>query len=130
METVDLVNKSVEKLYDEMNKDVHGREHSWEHCYYSYYKARKEENPDYDYLSLQLAFYLASWGMYRGSSFLIQKDYTIHMPVIKRLLDGRYNVLFGIDCESIKKSANKELLNELITFFKSINGNDGMRTCI
>ena len=27
------------------------------------YDARNNPSPDYDYLSLQLAFYLASWGM-------------------------------------------------------------------
>ena len=34
-------------------------------------------------MSLQLAFYLASWGMYRGSLFLLQKDYKVHIPVVK-----------------------------------------------
>lgn len=32
--------------------------------------------------ALHLAFYLASWGMYRGSGFLLQHDYTIHLNVI------------------------------------------------
>ncbi len=32
--------------------------------------------------ALQLGFYLASWGMYRGSSFLLQYAYTVHHGVI------------------------------------------------
>ena len=40
-------------------------------------------NNDVDYLTLQLAFYLASWGMYRGSSELLQKDYLIHEPIVE-----------------------------------------------
>lgn len=46
----------------------------------------KQPNPDYDYLSLQLAYYLASWGMLRGSSFLLWKDYKIHIPMVKEML--------------------------------------------
>ena len=30
--------------------------------------------------------YLSSWGMYRGSSFLLQKDYKIHKPIIVEAL--------------------------------------------
>ena len=32
---------------------------------------------------LQLGFYLASWGMYRGSTFLLQKSVKIFEPLIK-----------------------------------------------
>jgi len=42
---------------------------------------------------LQLAFYLASWGMYRGSSFLLQHAYTVHRPVIDVLVNPRFETL-------------------------------------
>jgi hypothetical protein len=42
---------------------------------------------DRDHAALQLGFYLASWGMYGGSSFLLQYDYT----VIGALSSGRLN---------------------------------------
>lgn len=54
-----------------------------------------------DYLSLQLAFYLASWGMYRGSSFLLQKDYKIYIPVVEEVLKSKYDILFGMKCEDL-----------------------------
>ncbi len=38
---------------------------------------------------LHLSFYLASWGMYRGSSFLLWKDYLIHREVVKKLLENK-----------------------------------------
>ena len=50
---------------------------------FTFYGRSKENDVNLDYLSLQLAFYLASWGMYRGSSFLIQKDYRVHIPVVR-----------------------------------------------
>ena len=68
------VNKYIKQLY----KPNH-RFKSWEHCFMAF----SDFNNDIDYLTLQLAFYLASWGMYRGSSELLQKDYLIHEPVVE-----------------------------------------------
>lgn len=116
MKTAELVIKSAYEFYGELQKDKNGRYHSWEYCYLNFGKARKETNPDLDYLSLQLAFYLASWGMYRGSSFLLQKDYKVHIPVIEELLKEKYDFLFGIDCEHILLEENQKLLEELSTF--------------
>ncbi len=73
---------------------------SWEHCYIKFIEARKfrDLHPiDQDNLSLHLAFYLASWGMYRGSSFLLQRDYKIHIPVVNEILNSDYDVLAGIN---------------------------------
>ena len=85
MDTVDLIIKSSTEFYNDLKVDENGRYRSWEHCYSHFIKARGSQEIDYDYLSLQLAFYLASWGMYRGSSFLLQKDYKVHIPVVEEL---------------------------------------------
>ena len=108
--TVDLIVKSATTFYMELKENPNGRYRSWEYCYKSFHDAREVENVDVDYLSLQLAFYLASWGMYRGSSFLLQKDYKIHIPVIEELLKSEYNPLFGIQCVEFHKESNQELL--------------------
>ena len=55
MKTADLVIKSAYEFYGELQKDKNGRYRSWEYCYLNFGKARKETNPDLDYLSLQLA---------------------------------------------------------------------------
>jgi len=49
---------------------------------------------DRDHAALQLGFYLASWGMYRGSSFLLQHAYTVHLGVIDQLMAPRFSVLW------------------------------------
>ena len=98
MDTVDLIIKSSTEFYNDLRSDENGRYRSWEHCYSHFMNARGRNDVDYDYLSLQLAFYLASWGMYRGSSFLLQKDYRVHIPVVKELLSEKYDALAGIDC--------------------------------
>jgi hypothetical protein len=49
---------------------------------------------DRDHAALQLGFYLASWGMYRGSGFLLQHAYTIHLGVIDQLVAPQFSVLW------------------------------------
>lgn len=73
-----------------------------------------------DYLSLQLSFYLASWGMYRGSSFLLQKDYKVHKPVIQKLLNHKYDTLWGIKANNYNIVANQNKLMELVDEIRKI----------
>ena len=70
---------------------------SWEHCYSFFYNNRENLKNEkiIDLAALNLAFYLASWGMYRGSSFLLQYDYKIFIPIIKGLFEKNdFNDLF------------------------------------
>jgi hypothetical protein len=79
------------------------RYRSWEWCYQAFIDKRSEyENASdekkkeiVDYLALHLGFYLASWGMYRGSSFLLQRDYKAHIKVVEILLEDQYKSLWG-----------------------------------
>lgn len=123
MNTVDLILESSVKFYDTLKKDENGRYRSWEHCYSYFINARDNKNAELDYLSLQLAFYLASWGMYRGSSFLLQKDYKIHIPVVKELLKEEYDPLAGIDCVELKREENQRLLENINAFLDEYYSN-------
>lgn len=116
MNSVDLIIKSSTEFYNDLKIDENGRYRSWEHCYSHFIKARGSKEIDYDYLSLQLAFYLASWGMYRGSSFLLQKDYKVHIPVVKELLSKEYDALAGIECIEFRKESNQQLFLEINSF--------------
>lgn len=62
-----------------------------------------------DIACLHLAFYLASWGMYRGSSFLLWKDYRIHTVVVEKLLKNRH--LQKIDVLNINDEQILEIIN-------------------
>jgi hypothetical protein len=126
METARDVTAVAAKFYNKMKEDNHSRYRSWEYCYYSFYKARTARPVDeeyLDYLSLQLAFYLASWGMYRGSAFLLQKDYKIHVPVIKEVLQPKYDILFGLECSKLMSDDNvQKLLSDLIKILSGYYG--------
>jgi len=69
------IKESILLFYKEILDDQYHRYRSWEHCYSCFQRlqsSKSEENVDT--ATLHLAFYLASWGMYRGSSQLLQKD--------------------------------------------------------
>lgn len=59
---VDEISEIAENFHKELEERKNHRYYSWEHCYSAFYEAsRKEvEERNYDYLALQLAFYLAS----------------------------------------------------------------------
>lgn len=111
------------KFYNKLREDENGRYRSWEYCYKIFYDAHNSEVVDddfMDYLCLHLSFYLASWGMYRGSSFLLQRDYKVHKPIIKILLEEKYNSLWGIEVNSYKNAENQENLKDLVKRIKEI----------
>lgn len=116
MKTIDLFVTSITDFNNRYKSDTNGRSYSWDHCYKSFHSARSEHSPNHDYLSLQLAFYLASWGMYRGSSFLLQKDHTVHTPIVKELLKPQYDSLSGLLCSDLKDKHTQEALANLWDF--------------
>jgi len=110
-----------ELFYNEISNDPNGRYRSWEHCFTIFNDARECELTKElkDYLCIHLAFYLASWGMYRGSSFLLQKDYRIHIPIIEAIMDAQYAPLWEI---KVKNYHHKENLDLLFRLCKQIQG--------
>jgi hypothetical protein len=76
----------IRRFAEPLTNDNNHRYKSWEHCYKAYSMPEKSE----DELCLNLAFYLASWGMYRGSSGLLWKDYKVHKPVLEVLKNHQH----------------------------------------
>ena len=113
MEAIDELISAAQTFYDDARANENGRSRSWEHCYRVFRDARTDPSPDYDYLSLHLAFYLASWGMYRGSSFLLQKDYKVLSPIVEEILKPEYDCLFGLACADLRESEVQDSLEKL-----------------
>lgn len=112
--TADTAVRLIRNYYSETLRDPHGRYMSWRHCYRAFSENRNvADGPTIDYLSLHLAFYLASWGMYRGSTFLLQKDYKVHIPVVEVIQEKKYDPLHGISAKDLCKEENLDLLMEI-----------------
>lgn len=113
MDAIDELIDAAQTFYDDARANENGRSRSWEHCYRVFRDARTDPSPDYDYLSLHLAFYLASWGMYRGSSFLLQKDYKVLVPIVEKILKPEYDCLFGVACVGLRDPKVQDSLEKL-----------------
>jgi len=48
--------------------------------------------------------------MYRGSSFLLQKDYKVLVPIVEKVLKPEYDCLFGLACADLRKSEVQKML--------------------
>jgi len=104
--------KKVMHFYDQIVKDNNHRYKSWEHCYLHF--TGENADKDINLSCLHLAFYLASWGMYRGSSFLLQKDYLVHKPVVELVLENT-------DFQKLSfSSINDTELEQLVALFNKL----------
>jgi hypothetical protein len=81
----------IRAYHDAAAHKEHHRNRSWEHCYgYFQRNARVNIRAERHNAALQLGFYLASWGMYRGSGFLLQYAYTVHLGVVDVIAEPRF----------------------------------------
>ena len=117
MDAIDELIEAAQTFYDDARANENGRSRSWEHCYRVFRDAWTDPSPDCDYLSLHLAFYLASWGMYRGSSFLLQKDYKVLTPIVEKILKPEYDCLFGLACTDLR---NNDVRDQLMKLYDDI----------
>ena len=123
MDRIDEIINQGLKFYNKLREDENGRYRSWEYCYKIFNDAHKSNNVDdnfIDYLCLHLSFYLASWGMYRGSSFLLQRDYKVHKEAIKVILEKKYYSLWGINVNEYLLKDNQDKLNDIVIRLKNI----------
>lgn len=107
---LEIVKGEEERLSKAKPGGPNSREKSWEYCHKAFLDLHKKNfadltDADYDYLALHLAFYLASWGMYRGSSFLLKRDYKTHIPAVKLIMEPKYDMLWDFD--PAKQNANE-----------------------
>jgi hypothetical protein len=105
--------------------DPSGREASFDYCF-NYFQGFRDSgniselaNPTNLQVScLQLGFFLASWGMYRGSAELLQKSARYLIPVIK-VIAGTDNSVWEIDANSYT-DANIKLLLQLAEEIRNV----------
>ncbi len=101
------------------------RDRSWNYCY-EYFSP---DNTDFneDAAALNLGFYLASWGMYRGAGFLPQFDYKVHTGIVGILRNDRYINLRGFDI--LNENANIEGFVDTVMALKTTIANHYNNIC-
>lgn len=111
-------------------KDNH-RYRSWERCYFFFQDVKKKGTwkLEIDRLCLELGFYLASWGMLRGSSFLLWCDSDIHASIMDILFDSRYDELWHVTYDNLVRNSGrimdlKKRISEKYEIVSEIVGKD------
>lgn len=114
--TVDRVCSEIK----EVSEEKYHRGKSWEYCYVFFrnYKKLRSDKELLDLGALHLGFFLASWGMLRGSSFLLQMNYRYYVPVIRVLIKEKYNDLWNVDW--FNKEKQEEYINLLFELNKEL----------
>lgn len=83
----DDIENVVLNLFHTQNTPTH-RYASFDYCFNFFQNSTANElKQNIEKSSLQLAFYLASWGMLRGSSFLLQKSIKHYEPLIRYFIE-------------------------------------------
>jgi len=110
----DLTPEEIEEYLGFFDKDKRPFERyaSFDYCfnYFQGFKDKAEITKDMRRSCLELGFYLASWGMYRGAGFLLQKSVRIFEPVMVYIVSPECDV-WGIDVDNYTKDGN---INKLI----------------
>jgi hypothetical protein len=99
----------IEKYLSGITTDSFHRYTSWDHCYNAF-----SDGHYTDALPLHLGFYLASWGMYRGSAGLLQKNHLIHQGAIDIILSPKFN--------DLRCSLSKEVTRHTIDLTLELKG--------
>lgn len=76
-----------------------GPDQSYDHCY-NYFADTEDLERDMEKSCAVLGFYLASWGMYRGSTYLFKYTNSSHLQDVVRLVQQRGSALSGIDVDN------------------------------
>ena len=116
----ELKDNSFSKLVESINESElsHpvGRYMSYDYCYNYFRRNINKFDDDLEKSCLVLGFYLASWGMYRGSSFILQKSIAHYKDLIKYL-----NTLGETYWEIDLDNYNKDNIDKLIELYNKIS---------
>lgn len=128
-----IVNKYYSTFQNLNEGDAGTRFKSWEYCHQFFldnkdkFKGKfkdgvlvntedltPEQKSIRELMALHLGFYLASWGMYRGSCFLLNRDYKAHLKVVDIILEQKYESLWNFNPTDEKsiESADKLLFSQ------------------
>ena len=119
MSTLTDLRKKIGAFHGKLAADPHHRYRSWEHCY-RFFKSRTPDAlvAEKDTAALHLGFYLASWGMYRGSAFLLQRAYTVHTDVVEALASPQFATLWQIEVGS--GPADRQLVTTILEAVEAV----------
>ncbi|MFA5917478.1 MAG: hypothetical protein WC850_04590 [Candidatus Gracilibacteria bacterium] len=129
------IKNTVNKFLESRNKNH--RYSSFDYCYnyfYNFYVNNKlneiGNDKNIEKSCLHLGFYLASWGMMRGSSFLLQKNLISFRKLIQNISNNNANIYWDIDIDNYNDENITNLLKLKDIIYKSFGENKPSDTLI
>src|SRR5947207_11913657 len=108
-----LVQKDIKSVIEEFKSKLNPahRYASFDYCY-NYFHPSNKKKPldDMEKSCLTLGFYLASWGMFRGSSFLLQKNVTHFQKAIEYIATLKKDI-WSIDVDNFDDKKVEKIID-------------------
>lgn len=101
------INKVISKFKNDQ-QDIQHRYYSFDFCYFHFRSSKESEKIDIEKSCQVLWSYLASWGMLRGSSFLLWKNPAYLKDLVEWIYEQPLNT-WNIDVENYKENAQTVL---------------------
>lgn len=89
-----------------------GRGRSWDFCFNYYFQDHPQPTRDIELSCLHLGYYLASWGMLRGSSYLARETNVSHYVQAVQVIEAANPGMRGIDADRYHEGDVRALLLE------------------
>lgn len=90
---------NIKEIIEQFNakNTINDRYCSFDYCYNYFHPSNRSKIGDIEKSCLVLGFYLASWGMLRGSSFLLKRSIKCYTSTVKYILEECDNSDWDID---------------------------------
>lgn len=96
------------------------RSRSWDYCY-NYFQDHPEPTQDLERSCLQLGYYLASWGMLRGSTYLFAETNMHHYAKAVRVIEDLNPTMREIDADNyLNPAARAEIIGAYAALRKAL----------
>lgn len=90
------------------------RERSWDFCY-THFRDHPRPTEVMELSCLHLGYYLASWGMLRGSSYLFQETNALHYQRAVEVIEEHNDALRGWDADRYDEAAKRQSFEQAWT---------------
>lgn len=89
---------------DSTNAPSRRRERSWDFCF-NYFQDNPRPTRNMELSCLQLGYYLASWGMLRGSAFLFKETNALHYRSAIEVIEQHNEAMLGVDVDQYNEDS-------------------------
>ena len=132
--TKNEIKLAVETFIETENEFFETRYKSWATCHNFFKnlhdKNKSLSNDEKNLAMLHLGFYLASWGMYRGSSFTLKYDYNIYDEIVDILFNENYYDLWDLGINDLQNENTlvyikslRDAINEKLSTYRNFSKN-------